>query len=89
MKTLSLLPIAMLITILVSLSASAEESSNQYSHSLMLEAPQTYEDPNYKTESQQHEQFCRDLEQQINKLKNQPIRRSAAKERYQKECVGN
>ena len=55
----------------------------------MFEAPLTYEDPNYKTPSEQLDELCEDLKKQINELKNKPVRRSAARERYQKECVGN
>ena len=62
---------------------------NQYSNSLLLAPPAVYEDQSYKNESEQHAQFCRDLQKQISELKNKPVRRSAAKERYQTECVGN
>lgn len=62
---------------------------NQYSNSLMLAPPAVYEDQNYKNENEQHAQFCRDLQKQITEFKNQPVRRSTAKDRYQKECVGN
>lgn len=89
MKISSMISIALMFTALATQSALAEEPRNQYSNSLMLEAPPAYEDPNYQTESEQHQQFCRDLQKQISEQKNQPIRRNASKERYQKECVGN
>lgn len=65
------------------------EPRNQYSNSIMLAPPAVYEDQNLKNESEQHAQFCRDLQKQITELKGQPLRRSAEKERYQTECVGN
>ncbi len=89
MKTLLAIFFSMLSLVPFSTSASAEEERNQYSRSLMLQAPPNYEDPNFKTESQQQSHFCQDLKQQINELKNKPVRRNAAKERYQKECIGN
>ena len=69
--------------------AQESESRNQYSNSVMLAPPAVYEDQNLKNESEQQAQFCRDLQKQIAVLKGQPVRRSAAKERYQTECVGN
>jgi uncharacterized membrane protein YhiD involved in acid resistance len=69
--------------------AQETEPSNQFSNSLMLAPSAVYEDQNYQNESEKHQQFCRDLQKQISQLKNQPVRRSAAKERYQTECIGN
>ena len=81
--TTSFIPLCSLVL------AQDTKPSNQYSNSLMLTPPAVYEDPNYQNESEKHEQFCRDLQKQISQLKNQPVRRSAAKERYQTECIGN
>jgi len=89
MQTLLTISFPMLIIALLSPSVSAEEQRNEYSHSLMLQAPPTYEDPNYKTPDEQLDQSCEDLKKQIDELKSKPVRRSAARERYQKECVGN
>lgn len=81
--TTSFIPLCSLVL------AQETEPRNQYSNSLMLTPPAVYEDQNYQNESEKHEQFCRDLQKQISELKNQPVRRSAAKDRYQKECLGN
>lgn len=77
------------ITLSSQVLAQEPEPRNQYSNSIMLAPPAVYEDQNLKNESEQHAQFCRDLQKQINELKGQPVRRSAAKERYQTECIGN
>jgi len=89
MKMLSRFYLSALTIVLLIPSVSAEEQSNQYSHSLMLQAPPSYEDPNYKTPSEHMDQSCEDLKKQIDELKNKPVRRSAARERFQKECIGN
>ncbi|MGY6276060.1 hypothetical protein [Methylomonas sp. MgM2] len=89
MKPCSMIRFTLLLIALLSAPVSAQEQRNDYSRSLMFEAPPTFEDPNYKTPSEQIDQFCEDLKKQIDELKNQPVRRSAARERYQKECIGN
>lgn len=75
----------------ISVSAFGQEPPlrNDYSSSIMLKPPTVYEDQNYKTDSEQRQQLCRDLRQQIDELGKKPLQRSAAKDRYQKECVGN
>ena len=68
-------------------SVSAEESRNQYSNSIMFEAPESFNDASHKTEIELHNQHCRDLQKRIKDLKHRPVRRNAASERYKKECL--
>lgn len=84
LKILNLIVIA--TSSLLVTSALAEERRNQYSNSLMLEAPNTYEAPGHKTRHEQENEHCRELKSKIKELKYRPVRRSAAQQRYQAEC---
>ena len=89
MKNRLIMSSFILMMALSTLSESAEERRNQYSNSLMFEAPVVHEDPNHKTETDLQSQFCQDLQKKIGELKNRPVRRNAARERYQSECLSN
>lgn len=88
MNTIKLNVIIITISGIIVSSAFAEERRNQYSNSIMLEAPDVYEDPGHKTERDQENEYCRELKNKIKELKYRPVRRSAARERYQAECQG-
>ena len=87
MKNIILIPLVFLFVALFIGPVSAEETRNQYSNSIMLKAPKVYEDASHKTETELHNQHCLDLQEKIKDLKYRPVRRNAARERYQTECL--
>ncbi|MCK5189638.1 MAG: hypothetical protein KAR12_06245, partial [Methylococcales bacterium] len=74
-------------TALYMLPVSAEETRNQYSKSIMFKSPTVYEDPNHKTETDLHNEYCLDLQKKIKELKYRPVRRNAARESHKAECL--
>jgi len=87
MKDNLLIPFIFLFVALFIMPVSAEENRNQYSSSIMLKAPETLEDVNYKSSDDLHNQHCLDLQQKIKDLEFRPVRRNAARERYKTECL--
>ena len=87
MKNTFLIPAVIFFTALYMLPVSAEETRNQYSKSIMFKAPTVYEDPNYKNETDLHNEYCLDLQKKIKELKYRPVRRNAVHESYKAECL--
>jgi TolA-binding protein len=64
-------------------------TGNQYSQSIMFQAPPSEQALQLNLQNDERSKVCQDLKQQIKDLQGKPVRQNVLKERFQTEWVGN